>query len=400
MVLKSRLLNAMLAATLCAWNSHAVIRFNNTFYSPRNREHSIRKSTTLIILHTTEAPSGSALRKLRDLGECHYCIDERGIVYRIIDHRREAYHAGRSMWNGRTNVDCFSVGIEVCGYHNKPLAAAQYTALQELVGELKHIYKIPDHNVLAHSHVAYGAPNKWHRRSHRGRKRCGMMFAQPAVRARLNLKARPLVDPDVRARRLVVGDAYLANVLYGGARTVPVPSISAAPDTIAKGQGAWDIAREAYNKPDTLYIFPNGVRKRGHQIADFRKVPAGTKVMVNAKVDNLPETYQVIGINGGAREIAGDEVRAASTIYVYSDGRYVRGSHLSAELALKLPYGTRVLTGYAVGGPVTAQRPASSFCGSRWRLKDTFFLISGVLVTGDRVDDTKIPAGTMFFYKN
>lgn len=380
----------------------AVVTFDNRYYSPRNRERSVRKTTSLIILHTTEAPSRSALRKLSDLGECHYCIDEAGQVYRIIDHRREAYHAGRSMWNGRVNVDEFAVGIEVCGYHNKPLAAAQYQSLAALIAELKYIYTIADHNVMAHSHVAYGAPNKWQKRSHRGRKRCGMMFALPSVRARLNLKTRPASDPDVKARRLVVGDAYLEQVLYGAVQQKQAVATLHAQDSnvIGKGRGAWDIARDAYNDPSTLYIFPDGKQKRGHQLANFKLLPVGTRVLVNAPADNRPEKFQVIGDNGKAQDIARDEVLKASTIYVYPDGRYVRGSQLGAEGALKLPYGTKVLVGYAVGGPISGSRSPAAICGNRWRLPDSFFLISGVLIPGNKVDDTKIPTGTMMFIKN
>jgi hypothetical protein len=396
-----------LAIALFACSAQAVVKFDNSFYSPRNGERPVRKSTTLIVLHTTEAPSRSALRKLSDLGECHYCIDEAGRVYRIIDHRREAYHAGRSMWNGRANVDEVSVGIEVCGYHDKPLAAVQYQALAELIGEIKSIYRVPDYSVLAHSHVAYGAPNKWQKRSHRGRKRCGMMFALPSMRARLNLSARPASDPDVRAGRLVVGDAYLAQVLYGRggalAAAGAVPAIAGAPagNVIAKGRGAWDIARDAYNDPTTLYTFPDGTRKYGNQIANFKLLPAGTRVTVSADVrENRPETYHVIGVNGKAQDIAGDEVRAASTVYVYPDGRYARGFQLNASDILKLPYGTKVLTGYAVGGPVSASRVPTDICGSRWRSPDTFYLISGGLIPGNKVDDAKIPAGTMVFFKS
>jgi hypothetical protein len=396
-----------MAAALCLMGAQAwaVVRFDNSYYSARNRERAVRKRTTLIVLHTTEAPSRSALRKLSDLGECHYCIDEAGRVYRIIDHRREAYHAGRSMWNGRANADEFSVGIEICGYHNKPLAAAQYRSLAALIGELKHIYKIADHNVISHAHVAYGAPNKWHRRSHRGRKRCGMLFALPAVRARLNLRARPKSDPDVRARRLVVGDAYLANVLYGSgsagtAGSVPVIR-PAEENVIAKGRSAWDIARDAYNDPTTLYRYPDGKVKRGNQIADFKRIPAGTRVTVRADVrENRTETYQVIGVNGGAQDIAGEEARSAATVYVYPNGAYARGSQLRAEAVLKMPYGTRVLTGYAIGGPITSGRKATDICGNRWRSPDTFFLISGALVPGNKVDDSRIPVGTMLFFKN
>lgn len=382
----------------------AVIQFDNSFASSRNRERSLRKSTSLIILHTTEAPSRSALRKLSDLGECNYCINEAGRVYRIIDHRREAYHAGRSMWNGRSNVDSFSVGIEMCGYHNKPLTVAQYQSLAALISELQYIYKIPDQRVISHAHVAYGAPNKWHRRSHRGRKRCGMQFALPSVRRKLNLSSRPSYDPDVEKRRLTVGDPYLAKVLYGStpdSATTATLAASGGSTVIAKGRSAWDIARDAYNDPTTVYRYPDGKIKRGNQIADFTKLPAGTHVTVSSEVcENRPETYQVVGVNGRVQDIAGDEVRRSSTIYVYPDGKYVHGSQLSASDVLKLPYGTKVLLGYSVGGPITPQRLATQICGNRWRSADTFFLISGILVPGNQVDDSKIPSGTILFYKS
>jgi len=396
------------AAFACAWltvtSVYGVVQFDNSFYSPRNKERTVRKTTSLIILHTTEAPSTSALHKLSDLGECNFCINEVGRVFRIIDHRREAYHAGRSMWNNRSNVDEFSVGIEVCGYHDKPITPEQYRSLAALIAELKATYKIPDSCVLTHSQVAYGAPNKWQLRSHRGRKRCGMMFALPSVRARLNLKTRPAYDPDVKAGRLVVGDAYLAQVLYGTVgQGKPAASVSyaaaGANNVIGKSRGAWDIARDAYDDATTLYIYPNGTQKRGNQIANFKTLPFGTKVTVNAPSDNRTEKIQVVGINGRPQDIAGDEALKPATIYVYPDGRYVRGSQLTADAVLKLPYGTKVLLGYAIGGPISSNRKATDICGNRWRFADTYFLISGALVPGNKVDDSKIPTGTMLFIK-
>lgn len=397
---------------LLAQTGRAVVQFDNSYYSPRNRERPVRKSTSLIILHTTEAPSKSALRKVSDLGECNYCVSESGRVYRIIDRRREAYHAGRSMWCGRPDVDSYSVGIEVCGYHNRSLTAAQYRAVADLVGELQGIYRIPDHRVISHAHVAYGTPNKWHRRSHRGRKRCGMLFALPEVRRRLRLKTRPAHDPDVTAGRLAVGDPFLHKVLYGrtaftvkglpasgGAKKAPLPALPKESNVIGPGGSAWDVARDAYNDPTTIYRFPNGTVKRGNQIADFRQVPPGTRVEVRAAAENRPDSFHVIGVHGRAQDIAGEEVRLGSTIYIYPDGASRTGRELSPAQILNLPYGTKVLLGYRRGGPVTASRPASAICGARWRSQDTFFLIYGRLVPGSEVDDKKIPAGTHVFYK-
>jgi len=73
---------------------------------------------------------------------------------------------------------------------------------------------------VCHSHVAYGAPNKWHKTKHRGRKRCGMLFAMPSVRRQLGLTTRPAFDPDTRAGRLSNADDYLRRVLYGNVDTM------------------------------------------------------------------------------------------------------------------------------------------------------------------------------------
>ena len=71
------------------------------YRSPRNPERRVRASTELIVLHTTEAPARSSLNKLSDRGEAHFCVTEDGGVFAIVDRDRVAFHAGRSMWNGK-----------------------------------------------------------------------------------------------------------------------------------------------------------------------------------------------------------------------------------------------------------------------------------------------------------
>lgn len=336
--------------------------YNRSFYSVRNKERAKRKSTTLIILHTTEAPSSSALRKLSDLGECHYAIDERGVVYPIIDVTREAYHAGRSMWNKQTDVDKFSVGIEVCGYHNRAINAAQTASLSALVKRLQKLYNIPDSRVLPHSAVAYGAPNKWQKSYHRGRKRCGMLFATSSFRARLGLKTKPGKDPDVAAGRLVVGDPYLAQMLYGS------PALAARIGADNKN------AKSVSTRPSSTL-----------QRSASPPTPRSGSIMIS-------------------RDFRGSDIDSsvafrASTIYLYPDGNVVIGSQMKPERVLKLPYGTRVLFGYAVGGPVSAKRPVSYFCGNKWDDASTYYVLNGEIVMGPNVKAEKIPGGTLFFYK-
>ena len=92
---------------------------------------------------------------------------------------------------------------------------AQLSAIRGLVKELQRMYNIPDECVVSHAHVAYGTPNRWQKENHRGRKRCGMLFAKPDVRRQIGLEKRPEADPDVLAKRLVADDDYLQRILYG-----------------------------------------------------------------------------------------------------------------------------------------------------------------------------------------
>lgn len=192
---------------------HATIGFFGR-YSPLDSERPIRPRTEYIILHTTEGPDRGSYEDLFRYGEAHYMVDKSGHVYRIIRKEKVARHAGRSMWNGKQDLDNHSIGIEAVGYHNKPLTDAQYAALKRLLGSLKSTYRISDDRVLTHSMIAYGRPNKWFSRAHRGRKRCGMLFANPSIRTRIGLYSQSYFDPDVAAGRLAVGDAYLARKLY------------------------------------------------------------------------------------------------------------------------------------------------------------------------------------------
>ena len=279
--------------------SVSAISASARYRSPRNPERRVRASTELIVLHTTEAPARSSLNKLSDRGEAHFCVTEEGGVYAIVDRDRVAFHAGRSMWNGKEDADNFSIGIECVGYHDKPMPTVQLAAIRGLVKELQAMYRIPDERVVCHSHVAYGSPNKWQKRKHRGRKRCGMLFAMPSVRRVLELKSRPAFDADTRTGRLVVGDDYLRKVLYGGVDTMaaayrPAPVVKPAPapravvksapkpapaaagaapksiaqlkvrgydlkGTVTKGVTASKIAGGKWNAPDTYYTIRDKV---------------------------------------------------------------------------------------------------------------------------------------------
>ena len=387
-------------------------------YSPLNKKRPIRPETRYIILHTTEGDLQGSLRKIQRYGEAHYFVTPTGEVYRVIDHRRIATHAGRSMWEGQSTIDNASIGIEVVGYHDRDITPAQYSALRELLRQLKSMYRIRDENILTHSMVAYGRPNRFHPQKHRGRKRCGMIFAHPDVRRRLGLSASPVRDPDVVGRRLVVADPELHRFLYephavlsASADATGRQMLSAGgsrdPMLIAKGVNAWRIAREKYNDPATVYVYPDGRRLRGDEIREWASIPVGTRVLfLDGEQDREQEFegFLRIGRDGNTvRDLAGDFYADPTTIYFFPDGLIRTGAELSSTPALRRlldapPKGTRLLVGYVYGGYVQLGRSAYRIAGKQWNYPSTFYrLPDGRILSGDEVEDSTIPARTLIF---
>lgn len=311
------------------------VEASNRYRSPRNPERKIRQSTELIVLHTTEAPARSSLNKLSERGEAHFCVTEEGAVYRIVDRDREAFHAGRSMWNGKEDVDKFSIGIECVGYHDKPMPSVQLNAIRDLVAELKTMYRLNDSQVVCHSHVAYGAPNKWQKKNHRGRKRCGMLFAMPSVRSQLGLKTKPKIDRDVQAKRLTVGDDYLRKVLYGNVDTMRQYYASAP----AK------LAPKEEPKSGIFSWFRSSAKPSAPKTSSKPKTVAGT---FKAPPQSLAE--------------------------------------LKAQ-------------GFKQVGVVTKEVTASKLVGARWNRADTYYTIRNKVIPGNTINPSKIEIGMAIWIK-
>ena len=326
------LVSALLPARVLAINA------SDRYRSPRNPERKIRRSTELIVLHTTEAAERGSLIKLCDRGEAHFCVTEDGSVYRIVDRDREAFHAGRSMWNGKEDVDKFSIGIECVGYHDKAMPVAQIEAIKKLVKELQSMYRLSDDKVVCHSHVAYGAPNRWHRQKHRGRKRCGMLFAMPSVRAQLDLKKRPSYDADVRAKRLVVGDDYLRKVLYGNVDTMVA-------------------AYKKQKKSETPSGIFNWLKWSGS--APKKKTPAAA-----------------------AKAASTAQKKTKATI------RATKPPQTKQDL---------IDRGYKIKGSVSKENTAVKIAGGKWKSPDTYYTIRDKVIPGDKIDPSHIEKG-MFIW--
>lgn len=338
----------------------AALDISNRYRSPRNPERKVRSSTSLIILHTTEAPARSSLNKVSDRGECHFCVTEEGTIYAIVDRDKEAFHAGRSMWAGKEDVDKFSVGIECVGYHDKPMPMVQLRAIAALVKDLQKMYKLPDQAVIAHSHVAYGAPNKWQKRNHRGRKRCGMLFATKTIRAILDLKARPRVDQDVKAGRLTVGDPYLEQVLYRNVDTMKNHYPKGAASTKPKSSFATWLS--GFDKKDAPKAAAKPAAKPATKSA--AKKPAAKSATKKSAAKPAPKPAPKPAAKGPPKSVA----------------------DLKAQ-------------GYVVKGVISPDKTASKIAGAKWNAPDTYYTIRNKIYSGKEVNPSKFEKGMQVWRK-
>ena len=88
----------------------------HNFKSPNFND---RKSNNieLIIIHYTALSSISKSRKYLCSPEnkvsCHYLISQNGKIYSLVSEKKRAWHAGQSYWDGKTDINSISIGIEL-----------------------------------------------------------------------------------------------------------------------------------------------------------------------------------------------------------------------------------------------------------------------------------------------
>ncbi len=85
----------------------------------------------------------------------HYLIDRQGNIYRLVEDKNIAYHAGKSKTpDGRTNVNDFSIGVELLYQKEESPNEIQYLQLADLIKYLQKKYHISLKNIFGHSDIA------------------------------------------------------------------------------------------------------------------------------------------------------------------------------------------------------------------------------------------------------
>ncbi|AWM86422.1 N-acetylmuramoyl-L-alanine amidase [Microvirga sp. 17 mud 1-3] len=147
------------------------------FPSPNHGERKDGRRPDMLILHYTGMPdAGEALQWLCNpisQVSAHYFVFEDGRVIQMVPEARRAWHAGASYWDGETDLNSRSIGIEIANPGHPgglpPFPDAQIDSVAALARDIVSRWRIPPTRVLAHSDVAPGRkvdPGElfpWHR---------------------------------------------------------------------------------------------------------------------------------------------------------------------------------------------------------------------------------------------
>ena len=129
-------------------------------YSPNQSARPTGISPSLIVWHATVGTDAGDLSWLKNPAagvSYHYLIQRTGQIHRLVRPERKAWHAGVSSWQGRANVNDFSIGIGLSNLGNGELyTGAQYRSAGWLAATLMRHFPITMRDNVGHYHVAPG----------------------------------------------------------------------------------------------------------------------------------------------------------------------------------------------------------------------------------------------------
>ena len=120
------------------------------------------KNIKLIVIHYTGMQSRiESIKRLsssKHKVSCHYLIDRKGKILKMVDDNKVAWHAGKSKWKNYNNLNKYSIGIELVNkgheFGYEKFTIPQVNNLIKLCQNLKKKYKIKNSNIVGHSDIA------------------------------------------------------------------------------------------------------------------------------------------------------------------------------------------------------------------------------------------------------
>lgn len=87
----------------------------------------------------------------------HLCVFRDGSAMQFVPLNKRAWHAGFSQFQGRTQCNDFSIGIELQGTDDAPYTELQYQTLVMLTHQIQNVYPaITRDRIVGHSDIAPG----------------------------------------------------------------------------------------------------------------------------------------------------------------------------------------------------------------------------------------------------
>jgi N-acetylmuramoyl-L-alanine amidase len=129
----------------------------DTTYTSRSQESRVQ----FLELHYTWEDWPSSLKTLTEENvSSHYLVrDDPPVVYRLVDESRRAWHAGASSWQGNTNLNSSSIGIEIVNLGDRNGSWQEYPKAQmdvviALVKDIVKRHGIRPDRIVGHSDIA------------------------------------------------------------------------------------------------------------------------------------------------------------------------------------------------------------------------------------------------------
>jgi len=124
-----------------------------------SRRH--HKKIDMIVLHATAGSAVGAIAWVmnpKSKVSYHYLIDKKGQIYRHVADKHRAWHAGRSAWKRKRDINDYSIGLAL---ENKNDGKDIYPDVQtrsclSLIRTLMRKYKIDPDDVVRHADIAPG----------------------------------------------------------------------------------------------------------------------------------------------------------------------------------------------------------------------------------------------------
>ncbi len=162
---------------VCLPHDHGMRFLPSPYYGERPDDSVI----DLIVLHAISLPPGQFetepvealfmgrldtdqnpdLIELKDVQvSAHFLVDRKGRITQFVPLSKRAWHAGQSSWQGRSDCNDYSIGIEMIGDEEQPFTSVQYRETARLCRVLmQHFPLISRERIVGHQDVAPG--RKW-----------------------------------------------------------------------------------------------------------------------------------------------------------------------------------------------------------------------------------------------